>query len=87
MVKDYTDSECRKAIRLKRKEAYRAAKAKRDEDPKYIAFKEKLKAQKKAHQKAIKERNKKAKEEARKKVRQEKDVALMALLRPASELE
>ena len=74
-------------LRQKRKDAYRAAKEKRDADPKFIAFKEKIKAQKKAYQKSVKDRNKKTKEEARKKARQERDAALMALLRPASELE
>ncbi len=73
-------------LRQKRKDAYQKAKAKRDADPKYQALKEKVKEARKAKYRAFQDQRKTAKEEDRKKRRAEKDAALMALLKPASQI-
>jgi hypothetical protein len=74
-------------LRDKRKEAYQKAKDRRDADPRYQALKEQLKQDRKAKYRAFKGQQKKAKEEAKQKKRAEKDAALMAFFKPASELE
>jgi hypothetical protein len=77
----------KEALRLKRKEAYQKAKAKRDADPRFIALKEKLKEDRKAKYRAYKDAQKKAKLEAKEKRIDEKDAALMVLVIKASDLE
>ena len=73
-------------LKKRRKEVYQKAKARRDADPEYIALKEKQKESRQAQYQAIKAKRKQAKEEEQLKARAEKDAALMALLKPASEL-
>jgi type III secretory pathway component EscR len=74
-------------LRQKRKEAYQQAKAKRDADPRYQQLLEKVKEKRKAKYRAFKDQQKKEKIEAKQKRIAEKDAALMALVKPASELE
>ena len=74
-------------LRQKRKETYQKAKAKRDADPRYQALKEKANLDRKDKYRAFQDQQKKAKLEAKQKKRAEKDAVLMALLKPASELE
>lgn len=74
-------------LRQKRKEAYQKAKAKRDADPKYQAMKEQAKQARKDQYRAFRDRRKKAAQDEKEKIRAEQDAALMALMRPASELE
>ena len=74
-------------LRKKRKEAYQKAKAKRDADPKYQALKERMNEARRAKYRAFQEQKKKAKEDERKRKRAEKDAALMALMKLASQLE
>ncbi len=76
----------KEALRQKRKEAYQKAKAKRDADPKYQTLKELMNETRRAKYSAFQNQKKKAKEDERKKKRAEKDAALMALLKPASQL-
>jgi hypothetical protein len=71
-------------LRQKRKEAYQKAKAKRDEDPKYQALKEKYKRERKAQYRVVRDRERAVKQLAKQKRITEKDAALMALMMPAS---
>lgn len=77
----------KEALRLKRKEAYQKAKAKRDADPRFIALKEKLKEERKAKYREFNDAQKKAKLEAKRKRIAEKDAALMVLVMKGMELE
>lgn len=77
----------KEALRQKWKEAYQKAKAKRDADPKYQALKERMNEARRAKYRNFQDQKKKAKDDERKKKRTEKDAALMALMKPASQLE
>lgn len=74
-------------LRQKRKEAYQKAKEKRDADPHYQALREKAKTARREAYRAFKEQQKNIKLEEKRKRVAEKDLALMALLFKASDLE
>ena len=76
----------KEALRLKRKETYQKAKAKRDADPRFIALKEKLKQDRKAKYRAFKDAQKQANHETKQKKVAEKDAALMTLVMKGSGL-
>lgn len=77
----------KEALQKKRRQAYLAAKAKRDADPRYQQLKEDAKQKRKAQYQAIRTQIKDAKRAERDKRIAEKDAALMALVFPASMLE
>jgi hypothetical protein len=77
----------KEALRQKRKEAYKRAKATRDADPRYQALKEKVNAERRAKYRAFKEQQEQAKRQAREKKIAEKDAALMALVMKGADLE
>lgn len=74
-------------LRLRRKEAYKQAKAARDADPAFLALKEKAKQERKAKYRAFRDEQRAIKRAEKEKRIAEKDAALMVFFISAADLE